>query len=196
MNSWPEMISPDVGQLRDDVVAICAAFARSVRRALDNASQRVDRAQRSLMSPQDRLDRERERLAQSSTILRHALVTRIDRAKFETTLLRQRLAAQRPNVTLRLEALQQRRSTLTRATQNDLVGRAASIQKFAQALQLLAPERVLERGYSIVEHEGAILRDSANVQPGDRLAVRLARGRLNAEVKSVDGGVKLASTER
>ena len=191
-----EMISPDVEQLRDDVVAVRADFARAMRRTLDNASQRVDRAQRSLMSPQDRLDRERERLTQSSTILRHALVARIDRAKFETTLLRQRLTAQRPNVTLRQSALQQRRSNLARAVQNNIVARTASLQKFAQALQLLAPERVLERGYSIVEHEGAILRDSANVKPGDRLAVRLARGRLSAEVKSVDGGVKLASTER
>ena len=190
------MISPDVEQLRDDVVAIRAAFARAMRRTLDNASQRMDRAQRSLMSPQDRLNRERERLTQASLILRHALVARIDRAKFETALLSQRLTAQRPNVTLQQSALQQRRSSLTRATQNNLVVRATNLQKFAQALQLLAPERVLERGYSIVEHEGAILRDSANVQPGDRVAVRLARGGLSAEVKTVDGSVKLASTER
>ncbi len=191
-----EMISPNVGQLRDDVVAIRAAFARAMRRTLDNAGQRVDRAQRSLMSPQDRLDREHERLTQASLILRHALAARIDRAKFETTLLKQRLAAQRPNVTLRQSALQQHRSNFARAAQNNIVTRAASLQKFAQALQLLAPERVLERGYSIVEHDGVILRDSANVQPGDRLAVRLARGGLSAEVKSVDGGIKLASTER
>ncbi len=191
-----EMISPDVGQLRDDVATVRAAFARAMRRALDNASQRVDRAQRSLMSPQDRLDRERERLAQSSASLRHALVARFDRAKFETTLLRQRLIAQRPNLTVRQSALQQRRSNLARATRNATVTRAVGLQKFAQALQLLAPERVLERGYSIVEHEGAILRDSARVQPGDRVAVRLARGGLSAEVKAIDGGVKLASTER
>ncbi len=191
-----EMISPDVGQLRDDVMAIRAAFARAMRRAIDNASQRVDRAHRSLMSPQDRLDRERERLAQSSTILCHAMMAQIDRAKFETALLRQRLVAQRPSMTLRQSALQQRRSNLVRATQDVILDRRASLQKFAQALQLLAPERVLERGYSIVEHQGAILRDSANVQPGDRVAVRLARGGLSAEVKSVDSGVKLASTER
>ena len=191
-----EMISPDVEQLRDNVMAVRAAFARAMRRALDNASQRVDRAHRSLMSPQDRLERERERLAQSSTILRHALVARIDRAKFETALLRQRLAAQRPNVTLWQSALQLRRSTLARTTQDVLLDRRANLQKFAQALQLLAPERVLERGYSIVEHEGAILRDSANVQPGDRVAVRLARGGLSAEVKTIDVGGKLASADR
>ena len=57
----------------------------------------------------------------------------------------------------------------------------------AQALQLLAPSRVLERGYSIVEHDGAILRDSAKVQAGDAITVRLARGSIDAEVKSSSG---------
>ena len=71
--------------------------------------------------------------------------------------------------------------------------RTASVQGFAQALQLLAPERVLERGYSIVEHNGAILRDSIKVKPGDTIAVRMARGQLSAEVKSTEIIVPLAS---
>ena len=56
----------------------------------------------------------------------------------------------------------------------------------------MAPDRVLDRGYSIVEHDGAILRDSAKVRVGDTIVVRLARGQIDAEVSNVP----LASEER
>ena len=46
----------------------------------------------------------------------------------------------------------------------------------------LDPARVLERGYSIVEYRGAVLRDSRQVKAGDRLRVRLARGTIEASV--------------
>jgi len=65
------------------------------------------------------------------------------------------------------------------------VTRRANILGFTQALQLLAPDRVLERGYSIVEYNGVILRDSAAVRVGDTIAVRLARGHVDAEVRVI-----------
>jgi exodeoxyribonuclease VII large subunit len=61
---------------------------------------------------------------------------------------------------------------------------------------MLAPEKVLERGYSIVEHRGTILRDSTGVGTGDTITVRLAHGRLAAEVKSIANPAPLASQER
>ena len=178
-----ELISPDVEQLRADVAAVRSSFRAAMRRLIGAASQRMDRAQRSLLSPQDRLDRERDRLAQRATHFRRALVARVDRAKFETALLRQRMLPQRPNPTLHRAAVLQRESRLAQASRRMLLNHSTRVQGFAQALQLLAPERVLERGYSIVEHRGAILRDSATTQAGDTIAVRLARGKITAVVK-------------
>ena len=80
-------------------------------------------------------------------------------------------------------ALQRLRANLTQSAWRAHLTRTLRLQGFAQALQLLAPERVLERGYSIVEHHGAILRDSAKVQAGDTIQVRLARGSIAANVK-------------
>ena len=191
-----EMISPDAEQLRSSAAVARSILARAVRRTLDGAWQRVDRAQRSLLSPQERLARERERMSRIKATLRNALATRIDGAKFSTALLGQRLSAQCPDVALQQSALRQRRTGLTQSMQSALLASKASVQGFAQALQLLAPERVLERGYSIVEHKGAILHDSARVNQGDPITVRLAHGQLVAEVKSVGKTVPLASDER
>ena len=186
-----EMISPDVEQLRANVASLRSVFARALRRCLDDAWQRVDRVQRALISPQERLARERERLTQYATSLGQAASARIDRATFETVLLRQRLSTQRPDLASRQTALQQRRTAFAQSAQRALTYRTARVRAFAQALQLLAPERVLERGYSIVEHNGVILQDSSKVEAGDKITVRLARGRIEAEVKA-----RLASGER
>ena len=190
-----EMISPDGEQLRADVRAKRSAFSRAMRRTLETAYQRVDRTQRSLLSPQDRLDRERDRLTRIAASLRHATVVRVDQAKFASALLGQRMASQRPDLTLHQSALQQRCVSLAQSVRRAFLARAASVQGFAQALQLLAPERVLERGYSIVEYNGTILRDSAQIKLGDTIAVKMARSRLSAEVKSIEKIVPLASSD-
>ena len=179
-----EMVSPDVLQLGAEVAARRAAFARLLRRTLDNAYQRVDRAQRSLLSPQDRVSRERERLMLTAAHLRRALAANLSRGTFTSALLKQRLSARRPDLSRQRSALQQQRANLMQSIQRTHMTCGARLQGHAQALQLLAPSRVLERGYSIVEHDGAILRDSAKVQAGDAITVRLARGSIDAEVKS------------
>lgn len=178
-----EIISPDVEQLRTTTAAARLGFVRALRRTLDNAYQKVDRAQRSLLSPQDRLRHERERLAQMAAQLRRAVTTRLDQARFTSALLRQRLAAHRPDLTVPQSALQRREASFRQSALRAHLARAARLQGLAQALHLLAPERVLERGYSIVEHDGAILRDSTEVRAGDTIAVQLARGRIKANVQ-------------
>ena len=178
-----ELISPDVEQLRADIASRRSVFARALRRGLDNAWQRMDRAQRSLVSPQDRLARERDRFTQIAGTLRNAAMSRLDRGRFSTILLKQRVSARRPDLSLRFSALQQRRTRLSQSAQRAMFARTATVQGLEQAMQLLGPERVLERGYSIVEHEGTILRDSKKVRAGDTIDVRLARGRIAAVVK-------------
>lgn len=179
-----ELVSPDAGQLRAMVVSTRSALSRALRRSMDNAYQRVDRAQRSLLSPQDRLGRERDRLTRLKTQLRQALRTQLDRAGFSVAILRQRALPYRPDTASRRELLKQRRTDLQSAVLRTISDQRLHLQGLMKSLHLLAPERVLERGYSIVELDGEILRNSADVAAGNVIAVRLARGQLTAEVLS------------
>ena len=54
-------------------------------------------------------------------------------------------------------------------------------------LNALSPLGVLTRGYSItLAEDGKILRDFTDTKPGDKLKIRLANGKLNAEVLSAE----------
>lgn len=53
-------------------------------------------------------------------------------------------------------------------------------------LDAMSPLRVVERGYSIVESTTAVITDSRQVNVGDRLKLRLAKGSLGVEVKEIN----------
>ena len=60
--------------------------------------------------------------------------------------------------------------------------------RFAEActhLDALSPLRVLERGYAIAlrEKTGRAVRRVAEVEPGDKLRIRVSDGELRAEVE-------------
>jgi len=68
-----------------------------------------------------------------------------------------------------------------------LVADFLDLRRTAAALQLeeRTPFRILERGYAIVyDSSGKVLRSADQVDIGDDIAVRLARGELDATVRA------------
>jgi exodeoxyribonuclease VII large subunit len=67
-----------------------------------------------------------------------------------------------------------------------LVHYKESVGLLGRAVSNLNPERLLSRGYAIVRRAGKIVKNSAEVGPGDGIEVRLGKGSLEAEVRSVN----------
>ena len=144
--------------------------AASVRRRLAESRQRLDDAERTLRSAAAaRLHTARERLAAQ------------DR-KLAARDLRVGLARQRQ----RLESLAQRPAPLQLRRLERLAARLAALDG---SLGALSPLAILERGYAIVRTEaGELVRDNRQAAPGDRLGVRLHRGRLSVSVAETSSG--------
>ena len=79
-----------------------------------------------------------------------------------------------------LGMLDQRRFT---AIDRSLKAKTEGLNVQMAKLNALSPLAVLTRGYSITQTaNGRILRDATTVKPGDKLKIRLERGKLDAEV--------------
>ena len=52
----------------------------------------------------------------------------------------------------------------------------------AARLEMLSPLKILGRGYALAYHGEELVRSAAQVQPGDRLRLRLAEGEVMTEV--------------
>jgi exodeoxyribonuclease VII large subunit len=58
------------------------------------------------------------------------------------------------------------------------------VDKFEQQLQLLDPQKVLSRGYSITFLAGKPVTDAALLNNGDMVTTRLCKGNIYSEIKS------------
>jgi exodeoxyribonuclease VII large subunit len=77
-----------------------------------------------------------------------------------------------------------RQQGLNNAVRHFLGQRRASMEQSAGSLEQLSPLRVLERGYALVFNaDGVLLKDPSQVNDGDAITARLARGVLPAIAK-------------
>ncbi|TFW22563.1 exodeoxyribonuclease VII large subunit, partial [Duganella callida] len=83
-------------------------------------------------------------------------------------------------------ALQGLRHRATTGIGRRLQQKRDALAALAAQLELLNPQRTLERGYAIVtDSHGTVLRAPAQLQPRSKLTVRLAEGSADIGVESV-----------
>jgi exodeoxyribonuclease VII large subunit len=128
---------------------------------------------------------ERALLVQARHRSRAALLARLAREQAGLDAARSRPVLARPATLVaphqaRLDDLVARGR---RTTTGLLVGAAGQVAALAAQVRALSPAATLDRGYAVVQRaDGLVVRDPAQVADGDRLAVRVARGRFGARV--------------
>jgi len=130
---------------------------RRRQQELDEKRFRLEKAERQL------LERCRRRLETTPAAVRHY------DARRRLVAVRQQLTAQLTN--------------LTRAMRARLLTGRAALDRRTASLEALSPVAILNRGYALVfDEKGQLVRDAAQLTPGDEMSARLARGRVQARV--------------
>jgi len=187
-----ELVSPDTAKLRSQVDVTRQQLMRTLRRKIETLQQHLDHAARGLLSPGERLARARDQMALAAAQIRHAMTTQQNRADNQLRFIAQKLANIKPDITSYQASLNRRRDQLRIALHRQLFDRKTGLENIRRNLHLLSPELVLQRGYSIVEYRGAILRNAGDVETGDALLVRLAAGRIEVAVTGKADGNPLS----
>ncbi len=98
-----------------------------------------------------------------------------------------RLARVRPAQLLkqRRELFEQECARLAEQIKHQLRERRNQADALESRLRLLSPEQVLARGYSVTTDAdtGKVLRDTANLKPGQRIKTRLQKGEVTSKVE-------------
>ena len=158
--------SPDRAGLLEQLAGVRRRLTRDLRRIVETAGQRLDVASRRLLTPAQRVQHDRERLAQYARRLRRAMPD---------------VAAERRQVE---RAARELASGATRAATE----RARRIAALRASLGHLDPTRVLGRGYSIVRgRDGHVVRSSAALARGDAIDIRLGEGAATAIIEETRG---------
>ncbi|MCS0808590.1 exodeoxyribonuclease VII large subunit [Massilia agilis] len=172
---WMASLAADAGDLR-----------RAMQRILSEANQGLDSYTRRLLSPSAQIAHQRLKLRSMAAAMTHALHVPMNRQGLQLAQLRQRWARHRPDVRALREKIVSEQRHLNTSICNQVRQRRELLAALAAQLELLNPQRTLERGYAIVrDAKGRILRDPAGIKARETLTVRLADGSAEVGVASV-----------
>ena len=163
---------------------------RAMRRTLGEASQSLDNLARRLQSPSAQIGHQRLKLVALSTALTHAVRAPVGRHGFALAQLRARWASHKPDARARRIEIDSHRQRLASALAYQLGQRRHALGALSAQLELLNPQRTLERGYAIVrDGAGNVLRSPSQIAPRQLLNIRLAEGSAEVGVASVQGAL-------
>jgi exodeoxyribonuclease VII large subunit len=136
------------------------------------------------LSPTSQLTMHRERAGLLLDRATRALETRLSADRRLEERLAARLAPTLPGRLSRDRARLPSRASLDAVARRRTTAARAGLDAATAALDVLAPQRTLDRGYAIVRRvsDGEIVRDPAGAPAGTALAVRVAHGDIAATV--------------
>lgn len=182
-----ELVSPQRTMLLRELDHRTAALARGFGRLMERRAQQLDWLARRLVSPAERLRRQRTHLQQLQARLAQAGGRPLRDARARFAIVRLSWQRWRPD-------LAGHRSTLTELARRLDVGierqrerRAARVAMLEGRLQVLSPQRTLERGYAalIDAQTGRAVRSPASLKRDRQLTVHLAEGAADVTLKDV-----------
>ena len=160
-----ELAAPAAAELLLALQALARALSRAVEQALQAQGQRLDRLAPRLGPPSTRLAVQSHRLER--------LASRLAAAAVQT--------GHAQALALRTQA-----SRLVQGWRMHVAGQQHRLATLAARLQALDPQRVVERGYSVVQGpDGALIIDPRQLAVGQAVRVTMARGSADVELASV-----------
>jgi exodeoxyribonuclease VII large subunit len=159
----------------------------ALRRQIDDHTQSLDWLASRLQSPAAAVRQQLLRIAGLQLRLQHATVSPLAAARFALERQRERLRHALPDPRVsrtRLDTCSARLGKALAVHLSDLQQRQSALQ--AQ-LELLAPQRTLERGYAILQDSrGGVIRDASVLTSPQEITVTLAKGRARVRVASAE----------
>jgi exodeoxyribonuclease VII large subunit len=187
-----ELAVPHAGELQMRLVHLRQRMTKSTRLIIGQARERWRHAARSpyFTQPHRVLLYRAERLDRLADRLRHRMEAQGERARERLARLQLRLGAANPAE--RIAAARNRSDAAVRALKMAVLAQLRyKREAFASRLReldALSPLKVMARGYGLVYdvQERTIIRSVSQVRPGDTVRVRLADGRMDCQVQSLE----------
>jgi len=183
-----ELCVPDERVQHEKLRRCQQSLLRTFRNQLALEQSRVQRLRTRLADPRFVLALRDRELSELERRLRGRLERKLTEQRVELAALQSRLNARHPRTVIALGRahLGPVPRRLSAALRVALQARRAELGQSAARLDALSPLSVLGRGYAIVlDANGRALLDADSAQAGDKLEIRLSRGRLLAEVRAL-----------
>jgi len=181
-----ELATPDSSSLQQRLASASRQLAQRQLAIVRMLSQRLQQQETRLQlrHPERRLREQTQRVDDLIMRLQRSWQRQSEHRGNRQKQLETRLHANSPTVMLeRQNAAWQALDRRLEVVIGKLQGSARTrFELLARALNGVSPLAVLDRGYALVKRDNQIIRDAADVSPGDQISARLAKGEILAVV--------------
>ncbi|SDV49422.1 exodeoxyribonuclease VII large subunit [Chitinasiproducens palmae] len=182
-----ELVSPDRLALLGELDHRHSRLARAFGREIERRQQQVDWLSRRLVSPAERVARQRTHLQQLGARLGQATERTRMTARARLDLLSARLLHRRPQPQAARVAIDALAARAAQAFASAHAARQAQLRTLGASVALLSPRETLRRGYAAIldPNDGTALRAPRDFASGKRVSVLLADGALDVTLGAV-----------
>jgi exodeoxyribonuclease VII large subunit len=167
----------------NDLAAVVAALDAHQGRQLEKAALRLDRAVAGLVSPQQRLQQQRERVRVLQDRMVQAGAVPVGRNAGRLALLQGRLVHAQPRPGEVRNEVARQLERLSACLNRQLAEKRQRLSAATQTLQALSPRNTLARGYAIVRRQkGEIVKNALDLDVGEQLNVEFGHGSAHVAV--------------
>ncbi len=185
------LVTPEREAINGMVQDFAERATDALRHRLDRLAERLDRANDRMRNSSAVIAPWRETLLRLQSRLQVAAAQVAPRRQARLAVSRQRLAVaiqRKPVIGLRLESMDRRLSAAMSALHS---AGSARLSAASQALDLLNPDRVLDRGYALIfNRAGVPVTDAATLRVGTALHLQFQRGSVDASVTATNDAGK------
>ncbi len=158
----------------------------AMQRILSNARQSVDIAARCLVSPATYVQREKIRVSALTDKLRNVFDRKATEKRNQLIYLQTRLQGKKITTITQRTLLQTTQRQMISLINTKLLRYQQKVSSFSAQLDLLSPQKTLERGYAIVtDKRGTPILSPFKLPIREKVTIRLAKGSAQVEIATV-----------
>jgi exodeoxyribonuclease VII large subunit len=180
-----EMLVPDAAARSASLEHLSVRMRRAIEQRLRDDEVALSRLTARLGTPTRLYERWQQQIDDDLGRIQFHMEQLLAERQREIGLLSRRLAARHPRAVLEgaRAMLAPLSVSLGAAMRRGVAAQRRRFEADVGRLHALSPLAVLSRGYAIaLDGEGRLIHDARGVAPGDAIAVRVARGRIEAKV--------------
>jgi exodeoxyribonuclease VII large subunit len=187
-----ELVSPDQSHLLERLRRLQSAIVQAQRSQLNRLRPGLQQLEQRLLAlhPKRRLQQQQQRLDELQLRLNRVIGQQLANATRQQQYLQQSLQHLSPAKAVKQqhEQLQQLQQRLQRGISLQLKQQQQTLGRLSNQLNTVSPLATLARGYSITfDDKQQVLTSSKQLKAGDKVAIKLAEGGFDAEVKKLSG---------
>ncbi|HEX5791850.1 MAG TPA: exodeoxyribonuclease VII large subunit [Rheinheimera sp.] len=187
-----ELVSPDQSHLLDRILQLKNRLLQAQRSRMQQVAPKLLNLSQRLLAlhPKRRLQQQQQRLDELQLRLTASAKRAVQAAQQQQLYLDKSLRQLSPAKTLlaHTQYINQLERRLTNAQQLQLKQSKQQLAQLSSQLNTVSPLATLARGYSITfDEKQQVVTSSAQLKAGDKVAIKLAEGGFDAEVKNLTG---------